>query len=156
MDATAAVLSNYCKLVTALKKKNPLTVSGESPSFYAKHQAHNLSDKSVYHGTQDLHSLGTGVSTMEAGGSRWGGEDILFACTASLKAHDGSNIKEISSLLIKACIAASPFRPFPSALAILTSTQTFVAGHGKHWVSVGLVFSGFLASYIWKMTHPIP
>lgn len=70
MAATAAVLSNYCKLVTASKKKNPLTNNGESPRFYAKHQVHSLSNKSVCHGAQDLHSLGPGVSTIVAGGDR--------------------------------------------------------------------------------------
>lgn len=136
---------------------NPLTVSIESPRFCAKHRAHSLSNKSACHGTQDRHSLGTGFSTMERGGRIWGwAEHILFARTTSLKAHDGSNIKEISSLLIKACIVANSFSPFLSMLPILTSASIFSAGHSKHWVSVGLVFPGFLASYIWKMTHLIP
>lgn len=51
-------------------KKNPLTINGKSPRFYAKQQAHSLRNKSVCHGTQDLHSLGTGVLTMETRGSR--------------------------------------------------------------------------------------
>lgn len=70
MAATAAVLSNYCKLVTASKKKNPLTNNGESPRVYAKHRVASLSNKSACHGAQELQGLGTGVSTMEAGGDR--------------------------------------------------------------------------------------
>lgn len=69
MAATAAVLSNYCKLVTA-SKKNPLTNNGESPRVYAKHRVASLSNKSACHGARELHSLGTGVLTMEAGGDR--------------------------------------------------------------------------------------
>lgn len=105
MAATAAVLSNYCKLVTASKKKNPLTNNSESPRVYAKH---SLSNKSACHGARELHSLGTGVSTMEAGGDRWEGETYIISNTVSLKAHSRSDSKEIPSLLGKSLHHCKP------------------------------------------------